>query len=251
MASIKEIESDFKKLAEKETLAQGYIFFGPDMAQAFLAAHSIANYLETKQWEQSQAVLFDALVIDGKKQDLGVDVAREFSSFLYKQPVASQKRTLIVHAAGDLTTQAQNALLKIAEEPPKHALIILVVRDLGVLLPPLLSRFQKLYISAAKGARPNRSEIESQADELVRKFLGSTAKGRSDMIKELATNEKEILEKGDKMIDTFVDALIEELAKKPELNWRALKALLYRQTAMGDYSTNKRLQLESVLPFIS
>jgi hypothetical protein len=53
------------------------------------------------------------------------------------------------------------------------------------------------------------------------------------------------------MIDTFVDALIEELAKKPELNWRALKALLYRQAAMGDYSTNKRLQLESVLPFIS
>jgi DNA polymerase III delta prime subunit len=254
------IESDLKRLAKDKALGQGYIFHGSDVQGQFKTAQQLANFLETGKWSEPEGVLSDALFIDGTKQDLGVDVAREFSNFLYKFPVASHYRTLVVNGAIDLTPQAQNALLKIAEEPPSHGLIILVVNELTVLLPPLLSRFQKIFFptSARRGETGGASDgkevftpAQQEAKEFVQKFLAGNPKTRSDIVKALVTNEKDIDEKSEKVVDHFTRFLIEELYKKPEANWRALKHLLARQQAMGDYSTNKRLQLESVIPFIS
>jgi len=243
-------EQDLKRLAKDGELGQGYIFHGVDAQGMFAVAQKLASYLETEKWESPEGVLSDAMFVDGTKQDLGVDVAREFTSFLYKFPVASKYRTLVVNGAIDLTPQAQNALLKIAEEPPEHGLIILVVNELTVLLPPLLSRFQKVFFASGDAQR-TFSPAEEEAKEFVKKFLATTnPKGRSDLIKEMVTNEKDIDEKAEKVVDHFTRFLIEELYKKPEANWRALKHLLHRQQVMADYSTNKRLQLESVIQFI-
>ncbi len=242
-------EQELKKLAKEGELGQGYIFHGPDAQGMFAVAQKLANFLETKSWEVSAGVLSDALFIDGTKQNLGVDVAREFSDFLYRFPVASTYRTLVVNGAIDLTPQAQNALLKIAEEPPAHGLIILIVNELTVLLPPLLSRFQKVFFGGEEG-KEVLTPAQEEAKEYVKKFLAANPKGRSDIIKEMVTNEKDINEKSEKVVDHFTRFLIEELYKKPEANWRALKHLLRRQQVMADYSTNKRLQLESVIQFI-
>ncbi|MDO8601714.1 MAG: hypothetical protein Q7R62_01095 [bacterium] len=242
-------EQDLKRLAKEKTLAQGYIFHGADAQGMFAVAQKLANFLETKNWETPTGVLSDAMFVDGTKQDLGVDVAREFSNFLYRFPVNSAYRTLVVNGAIDLTPQAQNALLKIAEEPPQHGLIILVVNELTVLLPPLLSRFQKVFF-AAGDVQKTFTPAEEEARAFVKKFMTANPKGRSEIIKEMVTNEKDIDEKSEKVVDHFTRFLIEELYKNPEQNWRALKALLKRQQVMNDYSTNKRLQLESVIQFI-
>jgi hypothetical protein len=249
MKAMDSTEQDLKRLAKDGELGQGYIFHGADAQGMFAVAQKLASFLETGKWESSEGVLSDAMFVDGTKQELGVDVAREFSSFLYKFPVASKYRTLVVNGAIDLTPQAQNALLKIAEEPPQHGLIILVVNELTVLLPPLLSRFQKIFF-AAGDAQKTFTPAEEEAKEFVKKFLATNPKGRSDIIKEMVTNEKDIDEKSGKVVDHFTRFLIEELYKKPEQNWRALKHLLRRQQVMNDYSTNKRLQLESVIQFI-
>ncbi len=243
-------EIDLKRLAKEKTLAQGYILYGADAAGMFKTAQALANFLEAGKWQEPTGVLSDAMFVDGTKQDLGVDVAREFSNFLYRFPVGSQYRTLVVNGAADFTPQAQNALLKITEEPPSHGLIILIVKELTVLLPPLLSRFQKMYFGG-EGEKDIFSPAEEEAKVLVKKFLAAGDKGRSDLIKAMVTNEKEIDEKSEKVVDHFVRFLIEELHKKPEENWRALKALLKRQQAMSDYSTNKRLQLEAILSFLN
>lgn len=243
-------EQDLKRLAKDGELGQGYIFHGADAQGMFAVAQKLANFLETKAWEVPAGVLSDVMLVDGTKQDLGVDVAREFTGFLYKFPVASKYRTLVVNGAIDLTPQAQNALLKIVEEPPEHGLIILVVNELTVLLPPLLSRFQKIFFSSSE-AKTVLSPAEEEAQTLVKKFLATNnPKGRSDIIKEMVTSEKEINEKAEKVVDHFTKFLILELYKKPEANWRALKHLLRRQQVMNDFSTNKRLQLESVIQFI-
>ncbi len=245
------LEADLKKLAKEKALGHGYIFHGPDTGGMFKIAQKLATSLETGKWELPEGVLSDTLFIDGTKQDLGVDVAREFTSFLYKFPVASEYRTLVVGGAIDFTPQAQNALLKIAEEPPAHALIILVVNELTVLLPPLLSRFQKVFFGGGEEVKEELTPAQEEAKDMVKKFLATNPKGKSDLIKEMVTNEKDIDEKSEKVVDHFTRFLIEELAKNPEVNWRALKHLLYRQQVMSDYSTNKRLQLESVIQFIS
>lgn len=251
MASTLEIEKDFKKLLKNEALSHAYAFYGPHLPSQFELAKSLANFLEKGEWALPESILLDAKFIDGSTQNLGVDEAREFAAFLYRQPVASLRRTLVINSAAEFTTQAQNAILKIVEEPPSHGLIILTVRDVNSLIVPLKSRLQSLYVAPEKGERPTRTPLEEKAVELVEKFMMSAPDGRKQMIKKMVDDDKEDdVEKSEKIVDTFVSCLIAELAKKPQQNALALKEALKRQTAMADCSTNKKLQLEALLQYI-
>ena len=250
MAHEQKIKKEFQELHAAGLLGHGYILYGPEPSEQLSCARSLAAFLETGKWQVSDAILLDSLLIDGTAQDLGVDVARTFSDFLYRSPVASPRRTLIVHHASELTTQAQNAILKLAEEPPAHALILITVRDLGSLISPLRSRLAAHYLPAS-GARAEQTPREARAELLVEKLLLSRSADRAAIIKELVEEDKEdSVEKKDKIVDTFLSCLIAELAKKPERNLPALRQALLRQTAMADYTTNKKLQLEALLQFL-
>ncbi len=260
MATIASLERDFKNLVKHEALAQAYVLHGPGGAVQFEFAKGLAYFLETGDWagptnqltkQPTNQILLDAKFVDGTAQDLGVDVTREFSEFLYRQPVASPRRTLVINSAAEFTDRAQNAILKIVEEPPSHALIILTVRDVNSLLPALRSRLQKVWV-AASGTLQESSE-ERRANELVEQFFLSAPGERSKLVKALIDEDKELKEKeikSEQIADHFVRALIVELAKKPEQNWQALKELLKRQTAMGDYTTSRKLQLEAALQYL-
>lgn len=251
MIHAQKIAKEFQALHAAGLLGHGYILYGPEPQAQLACAQSLASFLETKRWEIGSGVHSDTLLIDGTAQDLGVDVARTFSDFLYRNPVASSRRTLIVHHASELTTQAQNAILKLAEEPPAHALILITVRELGSLLGPLRSRLAAYYLPASHAGAVERTPREARAELLVEKLLLSRPAERAALIKELIEEDKEdSVEKKDKIVDTFLSCLIAELAQRPEKNLPALRQALLRQTAMSDYSTSKKLQLEALLQFL-
>lgn len=250
MATAQELEKDLKNLVKKGLLGHAYVFHGQDAGGQLELAQQLANFLETGKWASPETTLLEVKVVDGAMQNLGVDVAREFSEFLYRQPVASPRRTLIIASAAEFTDQAQNAILKLVEEPPSHALILMTVRDVGSLLPPLRSRVQPLFLSGRSSAK--KSAREEKAAELVEQFLMSAPAARAALIKEIVAADKEDdVEKSEKIVDTFVSRLIEELAKKPQQNARVLKEALKRQTAMADHSTNKKLQLEALAQYFN
>lgn len=247
MATLSSLEKDFKNLVKADALSHAYALHGQNVATQFLFAKGLANFLEHKKWQQPEGVLLDAKFIDGSVQNLGVDVAREFSDFLYKQPVASARRTLVISSADEFTTQAQNAILKIVEEPPSHGLIILTIRDVNSLLPALRSRLQKIFV--ASDGKGEQSELEQRANELVSSFMKMSGSERSKLVKALVDEDKEA-QKQEQIVEQFVRALIIELAKKPQQYAHALKELLKRQTAMGDFTTSKRLQIEAALQYL-
>jgi hypothetical protein len=81
--------------------------------------------------------------------------------------------------------------------------------------------------------------------------LAAGPDGWKQIIKKMVDDDKEDdVEKNQKITDTFLNRLILALSKKPEANAQALKEALKRQTAMADYSTNKKLQLEAILQFL-
>lgn len=244
-----DFEKKWERLIKTERLAHGYIFFGSNVKALTQNALALAHYLETGKWDVSEKVLLDARIIDGTKENLGVDVSRAATEFLYRQPVVSARRTLIISSAEECTDQAQNALLKIAEEPPKGALIILIVRDPGVFLPALRSRFQSIFFGNAKTSRV-LSELEEEARGLAEQFLLSDRKGKSALLKALNEREKEVDVKEQKLFDSFSRFLVEELARDVVKYSAALKELLKRQSAMKDLSTSKRLQLEAVIRYL-
>jgi len=59
---------------------------------------------------------------------------------------AAIRRVIIIEAAHTMTVQAQNALLKLLEEPPVDTLIILNVAGRNNLLPTVYSRTQKIQL---------------------------------------------------------------------------------------------------------
>lgn len=55
-------------------------------------------------------------------------------------------RVCVLCGAENMTDQAQNALLKILEEPPEHTVFILTAENRSMLLPTILSRVQTIRL---------------------------------------------------------------------------------------------------------
>ncbi|MCE9523898.1 MAG: DNA polymerase III subunit delta', partial [Alphaproteobacteria bacterium] len=108
-----------------------------------------------------------------------VDEVRRLPAFFSQYASYDGPRIAIVDAADDMNTQAQNALLKILEEPPARALLLLVAHAPGGLLPTTRSRCRMLHLRALD-AEPMRQAVAHLApdlDETQRDLLSALAEG--------------------------------------------------------------------------
>lgn len=74
----------------------------------------------------------------------GIDSVREAVTFSSMAASHSGFRSILVDQADKLSDAAQDALLKLCEEPPGDLRVILISRDEGLLPPALLSRVRKV-----------------------------------------------------------------------------------------------------------
>jgi DNA polymerase-3 subunit delta' len=75
-----------------------------------------------------------------------VDHVREINEFLHLKAALGGWRVVIVDGAEDMNRSAANALLKILEEPPAQALILMVSHAPGELAPTIRSRCRRLTL---------------------------------------------------------------------------------------------------------
>jgi DNA polymerase III delta prime subunit len=80
---------------------------------------------------------------------IGIEVIRQLSSFLsLKVPKNNDpNRIVIINSADKMTIEAQNALLKSLEEPPKKTIFILSASEVVKLLPTVISRLETININ--------------------------------------------------------------------------------------------------------
>ena len=74
------------------------------------------------------------------RSEIGIDDARALCALLALTPGEGEWRVAIVDGAEEMTRNAANAILKVLEEPPARALLILVSHAPGRLLPTIRSR---------------------------------------------------------------------------------------------------------------
>ncbi len=77
------------------------------------------------------------------RSEIVVDETREIAAFLRLTAGEGGWRVVIVDGADAMNRSAANALLKILEEPPRRALLLLVAHNPGRLLPTILSRCRR------------------------------------------------------------------------------------------------------------
>lgn len=127
---------------------QSYLIYGPQ--------HSVVR-AKTGELAQSlgidlRKVSLDTLIISPIRNSVTIDQIRDLKRHIFQKPLSQKYKFIIIEAAEKLTDEAQNALLKILEEPPRHAILVLEAQNKHALLPTILSRVVK--IQADLGVKP-------------------------------------------------------------------------------------------------
>lgn len=86
----------------------------------------------------------------GGSNSFHIDRIRELRENAYILPNEAAVRVLILCDAHTMTPQAQNALLKILEEPPKHLVFILTCENRAQMLATIRSRTQAITLSGVE-----------------------------------------------------------------------------------------------------
>ena len=124
------------------------------------------------------------------KQDakyIGIEQIRDMQMDLALRPLEGRKRIVILDDAADLSEHAEVALLKTLEEPPPHAVLLLVTPTPSALLETIRSRLQPLPFRLVA-----RAEIEaglaSRFGQSAARFA-ATAAGKPGVAITLASDE--------------------------------------------------------------
>lgn len=183
---------------------QAYIFEGAEGIGNFEAARLFANALVCKNQESAPCKNCPACLMataethpdihiilhDIKKKIISVDQVRDIIADAYVKPFENGKKVYIFKYGDDVTPQAQNALLKILEEPPEYVVFIILAENTNSLLPTILSRSSVIKF----GRVPDRivkAELLNMHPELVDNidFLVRYAGGNLSLAEKLLSQE--------------------------------------------------------------
>lgn len=235
-----------------------------------MVALGFANYLETGKFEEG-GLLQDAILIrPDEKGTLGIDAIRTLKNFLWQKPVFSSRRAAIIDEAELLTTEAQNALLKIAEEPPPSTLLILVTSDIEALAPTLRSRLSRIYFSiVSKGSilelLQKMGLPKKTADDIAERSFGKPGLAsrlvNDDALKARLQSASTLCKvSGDKRrafikgllddeefdFNAFLDAMILNIVPEAKQNPQFWHQLLELRGKEASFNLNPRLQLDNL-----
>jgi DNA polymerase-3 subunit delta' len=80
------------------------------------------------------------------RAEIAVDDVRGLGAFMHMTPAMGKWRVAIVDAADEMNRNSANAVLKILEEPPPNAVLLIVAHAPGRLLPTIRSRCRRLAL---------------------------------------------------------------------------------------------------------
>ncbi len=93
---------------------------------------------------------FPDLKILSKKKDkatIGVDEVKDFREDMFLSSTEADKKIYVIDDAECMTVEAQNALLKVLEEPPSAVIILLLATECDRILTTIKSRAQYIAMS--------------------------------------------------------------------------------------------------------
>ncbi len=129
---------------------------------------------------------------------IGIAGVRDFQKTLFLTPIKSHTKACIISDAHNLTIEAQNALLKILEEPPNNTIIVLTAENKEVLLPTILSRCKVIELKSSEN-QSESSDLSSFISQLSTLTEGGVGH-RLKLAQDLAKNKDDAIAWLEKMI---------------------------------------------------
>ena len=119
-----------------------------------------------------------------QKREIGVDQVRQVIGDAYVLPNEAERKVYIIEEAETMNTAAQNAALKLLEEPPKGVIFLLCTVNPEKLLPTVRSRCAELKCNMGMAER------DEEADKLAAAYVKTISGGdRAKLLRWCMENE--------------------------------------------------------------
>ncbi len=165
----------------------------------------------------------------GKFERFGIDDAR---TLIALASLKNFNEAVFFVCAASITSDAQQSLLKLFEEPQAGTTFVLLAPH-GSLLPTLKSRMLP-YTELSTVAKDSPLQIEA------RRFLKIEGKDRSEFIAKMLKDEEGLKER----MRDFINALEIELAKDVKKNKQGLEDIAMVRDYLGDKAPSLKMLLE-------
>ena len=185
-----------------DSIAHAYLFIGPEQIGKKKAA------LELFSDRQDVSLVTDH----------GIDAIREAKAFLSLRSFSGGKRAVIIDDAHKMTEEAQNALLKVLEEPSPSGMLILVTAHPDALLETIVSRCEtkEFRVASRDVFRESLKENKLKPDQLS--FLYEFTDGAIGLAKSLLKDDLKELKSTASEFGAFLKMkLHERFSKTKEL----------------------------------
>lgn len=231
-----------RRALETTKISHAYLFGGPagvgkkTTARAFAEAIILAADPQGAVYLEEQAHP-DFMIIEKieKKALIGIEqINREMEPWLALKPYRAACRVVIINEAHLLSLPAANALLKTLEEPPGHAVLILVTDEQN-LMETIVSRCQMVRFSPATEAAIRESLIQRAIEPERAAYLARLGQGSIAAAIQLAEEEgleelwgiaRAVVQDLSIGQDIEVFKCAEQMEKKPAMMAGLLTALL-------------------------
>jgi len=117
---------------------------------------------------------------------MGIEDVRSIQEQILLKPFRGKTKAVVIEAYENITPEAQNALLKILEEPPNNTIIIVTATKKDLFLPTILSRCKIIILQEKeiKLTENDLSELNQTLSTLLNGKIGDKLKIAQDIAKD-------------------------------------------------------------------
>jgi DNA polymerase III delta prime subunit len=206
----------------------------------------ITEFLQKNNIDQFDLTIIEKDESTKNLQSLGIQDVKNLQKKLYLKPLKSTQKVVTLDDAQLLTIEAQNALLKMLEEPPEHTFIFLGSTTTETLLSTIISRCKIIELET------HTSHLTSEEEKELVIILGQLPKMKiGDRLKKaeiLTKNKDDAVTWLEKMILTARQQLLKSPnPKRAQYYSKYINKFQTTHTQLKTTNANARLTLEQML----
>ncbi|TRZ64149.1 MAG: DNA polymerase III subunit gamma/tau [Spirochaetia bacterium] len=237
------VSETLKNAGRLDRLAHAYLFYGSKGSGKTTTARILAKLANCQKRQTDEAFkktgepcnecqacveidngrALDVIEIDAAS-NRGIDEIRNLKESIRVSPAALSRKVYIIDEAHQLTKDAFNALLKTLEEPPTHAMLILVTTELEKMPATIVSRTQRFHfkrlpletiIGKLKSiAKLEKINISDSAIELIAASGGGSFRDAESLLDQISSLARTNTDKTQTNTDNFTQDNINKTETK-------------------------------------
>jgi Cdc6-like AAA superfamily ATPase len=178
-------KTQLKLRFSKGDFPHAMLFWGPKgVGKRVVAVECACQLLGAHAQKRIREGLYpDCIDIQPNERGLiSINQIRELKARVVLKPLEGSRTVVLLDEAHAMNEEAQNALLKVLEEPPRNVFLILLSSQPGGLKPTVLSRCQRLMFKSL--TREEVSQIRERAEGSTHSLDTERMQGLLHLLKE-------------------------------------------------------------------